>query len=116
MNATEKRIAELSYELSMINFQEHLSSEDYKRMSDIKEEIKLLENQRHGWYVEIEYKDATYKISKEAGYLTSDRILCFSDEPTYFESVEEAEEHIKNADIGNHEEYIFTIKEKRESK
>lgn len=115
MNATEKRIAELSETLSYINFKSFLSDEDYKRMHEIQEEIKSLENQRHGWYVEIEYKDARNFIKKEAGYLTSDRILCFSDEPTYFETIEEAEEHIKNADM-KHEDYKFTIKEKRESK
>lgn len=110
MNATEKRIAELVDRLTMINFKEHLSDEDYKRMDEIQEEINLLENQRNGWYVEIHHEGWRVR------YLTSDKTLCFGDEPTYFESVEEAEEYIKNADVGNHEEYKFVIKEKGESK
>lgn len=109
MTEVEKRHSKLVHEMSMLNFDEHLDNE---AMYKLEVEASKLENQRYGWYVQIDYKDARYKISKEAGYLTSDKTLCIGDNKTYFESYEEAKEYLDKADI-DMDNYIFTFRKSR---
>ena len=95
MRDIEKQYAKLSHQLTMLHFASEL---DFNACDKIKKEMKALESQRYGWCVEL---SRTYSgnTKPSISYLTSDSILCHSDEPTYFETMKEAQEYLFNADL-----------------
>jgi len=106
MNKTVKQIEELKRQISYIEFQDHLSSMDYEYIRKLNAEINELEKQVKGLTgvaVHVTYKDKAHHIS-DGWYLTDDENLCCSDEPTLFESLEEAKSYVEKADF-KREEY-----------
>lgn len=92
MNEIIKRIGELRHQASMINFQSHLSADDY-------DYIEYLENEIAELYSQLKGVKLVALELKEGWYLTADRNLCYCDEPTWFDSEEEAMEYFRNADL-----------------
>ncbi len=97
MNKTAKKIGDLRRTLSYINFKDRLSSDDYKKMDEIEAEIKQLQSELKGT------KGVAVKLTSIRGgysfYLTDDSILCCGDEPTVFESEDEAQDYLDRAQI-----------------
>lgn len=95
MNKTVKKIEDLRRSISYIEFQDSLSSQDYKRIDAIKAEIKQLESELKGT------KGIAVKLTSIRGgysfYLTEDSILCCGDDPTIFESEDEAQDYLDRA-------------------
>jgi hypothetical protein len=97
MNKTVKKIEDLRRTLSYINFQDRLSSEDYKQIDEIEAEIKQLQSELKGT------KGVAVKLTSIRGgysfYLTNDSMLCCGDEPTLFESEDEAQDYLDRAQL-----------------
>ena len=95
MNKTVKKIEDLRRTLSYINFQDRLSSEDYKRIDELEAEIKQLQSELKGT------KGVAVKLTRSGHsfYLTNDSILCCGDEPTLFESEDEAQDYLDRAQL-----------------
>lgn len=101
MNKIVKQIEELKTQISYIEFKDHLSSSDYAYLDQLKNEIEELEKQvkgLEGIVVKVSYKDKAHHIS-DGWYLTDNVSLCCSDEPTLFESLEEAQVQVEQADF-----------------
>lgn len=98
-----KKICELRKQLSFIEFGESLSGDDRRIIREIKQEIAELEKTVEGVAVKLSHKQ--YKSMEF--YLTDDPDLCCCDEPTYFESQEEADEHLNRAKLKK-EDYNIT--------
>jgi hypothetical protein len=98
MTDIQKKISDLEYRISMIDFQEHLSSEDYIILDSLHKELKELRAQLvpSGYYVILKLGFATQEI-----YFTGDKSLTCSSEPTYFESEDEALRLIKASYISD---------------
>lgn len=96
MTDIQKKISDLEYRISMIEFQDHLSSDDYKRLDSLEKELQELKSQLvpSGYYVVLKFDWSTDPV-----YFTGDRILTCGSEPTYFESEEEAIELIKASTV-----------------
>lgn len=108
MDARVQRLNEISTEISMISFAEHLSQQDYADMRKLREEFKKVDKSLagyKGWLCKV-YPD--YAPEKPF-YFTGDKTLCCSEEPTYFESKEEAMELYTVSDLGRRENYKFEI-------
>lgn len=97
MNKIVQKIEDLRTQISYINFQDHLSQEDYERMDKLNLEIKELEKQLKG------VKGVAVRCTSISGgysfYLTNNSILCCGDKPTIFESEEEAQDYLDKARI-----------------
>ena len=97
MNKTVKKIEDLRRTISYINFQDRLSSEDYKRIDELEAEIKQLQSELKGT------KGVAVKLTSISGgysfYLTNDSMLCCGDEPTLFESEDEAQDYLDRAQL-----------------
>ena len=97
MNKTVKKIEDLRRTISYINFQDRLSSEDYKRIDEIEAEIKQLQQELKG------VSGVAVKLTAIRGgysfYLTDDSILCCGDDPTVFESEDEAQDYLDRAEL-----------------
>jgi hypothetical protein len=98
MNKTAKKIGDLRRMLSYINFKDRLSSDDYKRMDEIEAEINQLQASLKGT------KGVAVKLTRNGSnsysfYLTDDDVLCCGDEPTLFESEDEAQDYLDRARI-----------------
>lgn len=106
MREIEKKLEELKHRISMVEFG---SPYDSKLHKELTEQFKELNKDRFGWYVEI--TPNFNSISNEPNYLSSDSILCISDDPTYFETKEEAEEYLSKAEL-NSKNWNTEIKEK----
>ena len=83
-----KRKEELSRLISIEYFSENPNMEYIHKME--KELETLVDNGKY--YVELSYDNLHCPH-----YLTGDNDLCFSNEPTYFDTKEEAQEYINNA-------------------
>lgn len=97
MTDIQKKISDLEYKISMINFQDHLSSEDYGTLNSLEKELKNLKESfvPSGYYIILKgFPDYFHTI-----YFTGDSILTCGDEPTYFESEEEAIRLLKASDV-----------------
>ena len=97
MTDIQKKISDIEYRISMIEFQDHLSSDDYKRLDSLKKELKDLKTKfvPSGYYVILKGFPDYFSVV----YFTGDRILTCGDEPTYFESEEEAIRLLKASDV-----------------
>jgi hypothetical protein len=108
MNKTIKKIEDLKRRLSYIEFQDRLSSEDYKRIDAIKAEIKQLQQELKG------VSGVAVKLTSIRGgysfYLTEDSILCCGDDPSVFESEDEAQDYLDRARLVPSEYKIEFIK------
>lgn len=97
MNKIVKKIEDLRRTLSYINFQDRLSSEDYKQIHEIEAEIKQLQQELKG------VSGVAVKLTSIRGgysfYLTDNSILCCGDEPTLFESEDEAQDYLDRAEL-----------------
>ena len=97
MHKTVKKIEDLRRTLSYINFQDRLTSEDYRRMDEIEAEIKQLQQELKG------VSGVAVKLTSIRGgysfYLTDDSILCCGDDPTLFESEDEAQDYLDRAQL-----------------
>lgn len=101
MNKIVKQIEELKNDISYIEFQDHLSSSDYMRISKLRDQIRELEKQIKGLkgiVVHVTYKD-TKHFGTDGWYLSNDASLCCSSEPVLFESLEEAKRQLKESNI-----------------
>lgn len=98
MTDIQKKISDLESRISIINFQDHLSSEDYDTLDSLEKELKELKESfvPSGYYIILKLGFATQEI-----YFTGDKILTCSSEPTYFESEDEALRLIKASDISD---------------
>jgi hypothetical protein len=106
MNETVKQIEELKRQISYIEFQDYLSSDDYVRIARLNKQIRSLEEQLKGLtgiVVHVTYKD-TKHFGTNGWYLTDNESLCCSDEPVLFESLEEAKAYLEKAHL-NSERY-----------
>ena len=104
MNEIVKKIDELRNDISVMNFQERLSSEDYKSIHDMEAEIKTLLEKLKG--VKLVALKLTHKQCKYTAYLTCSPNLCFCDNPTWFDSNEEAMAYLSRAQL-NPNDYII---------
>lgn len=97
MTDTQKKISDLEHRISMINFQEHLSSEDYETLASLEKELKELKESfvPSGYYIILKGFPDYFPTT----YFTGDKILTCGDEPTYFESEEEALKLLKASDV-----------------
>ncbi len=98
MNKTVKKIGELRRMLSYINFKDNLTSKDYIRMDEIEAELSQLRASLKGT------KGVAVKLTRNGSngysfYLTDDDVLCCGDEPTLFESEDEAQDYLDRARI-----------------
>ena len=97
MNKVVKQIEDLKKTLSYINFKDRLTSEDYRRMDEIEAEIKQLQQELKG------VSGVAVKLTSIRGgysfYLTDDSILCCGDDPTVFESEDEAQDYLDRAQL-----------------
>ncbi len=97
MHKTVKKIEDLRRTLSYINFQDRLTSEDYRIMDEIEAEIKQLQQELKG------VSGVAVKLTSIRGgysfYLTDDSILCCGDDPTLFESEDEAQDYLDRAQL-----------------
>lgn len=105
MTELEKKIADLSDRASMLEFGTY---EQWQKAQSIWGEVKKLDHGRKGWVVELYYIDPIY--SNKPFFLTSNSINCFSDDPTYFESEEEARSYLEAADAGDRSRYHIEIR------
>lgn len=97
MTDIQKRISNLEYRISMINFQSHLSSEDYDTLDSLEKELKELKESfvPSGYYIILKgFPDYFRTI-----YFTGEKTLTCCAEPTYFESEEEAIKLLKASDV-----------------
>ena len=97
MNKTVKRIEDLKRSISYIEFQDRLSSEDYKRIDELEAEIKKLQAELKG--VSGVAVKLTRHGAKHSFYLTDDSILCCGDEPTVFDNEDEAQDYLDRAEL-----------------
>lgn len=108
MDARVQRLNEISTKISMISFAEHLSQQDYADIRKLRGEFKEVDKSLagyKGWLCKV-YPD--YAPNKPF-YFTGDKTLCCSEEPTYFESEEEARELYAASDLSKRENYKFEI-------
>lgn len=108
MNNIVKKIDDLRSEISFINFSEHLTSEDYENIRKKEKEIEELKKLVSG---ELFAVMLTHKRYNYSFYLTAHSSLCCSDEPTWFDSKEEAEEYLNKAEL-NQDNYDIEIVKK----
>lgn len=100
MDARVIKLEKLKNSISMIHFQDHLSSRDYERIRELEAEAAEVRKSLSG-YEGVVCK-VTPSYNKNAPfYFTGDRILCCGDEPTYFESEEEAKELYAKSDLAD---------------
>ena len=95
MNETVKKIEDLKTSMSYIQFKDRLSSEDYETLNKLEAEIKELQASLKGVSgvaVKLTSIDHNYSF-----YLTDDPIICCGDEPTLFESEDEAQDYLDKA-------------------
>lgn len=97
MTDTQKKISDLEHRISMINFQEHLSSEDYELLESLGKRLKELKESfvPSGYYIILKGFPSYFPTT----YFTGDSTLTCGDEPTYFESEEEAIRLLKASDV-----------------
>lgn len=101
MNNLVKEINGIRNRISMIEFQDHLSYDDYRKESEYKRQIEDLKKQLIGYSgvaVKCTYKDKEHYSSRPS-YITDDPSLCWCSEPTLFDNKEEAEKHFHEAEI-----------------
>ncbi len=97
MNETVKKIEDLKRSMSYIEFKDRLDSEDREALKKLKAEIKELQASLKGVSgvaVKLTSLESNYSF-----YLTEDAILCCGDEPTLFESEEEAQDYLDRAKL-----------------
>lgn len=105
MNNIAKRFSEINYKISMIEFKEHLTTQDYTTLDALREELEKCQKEMEsigGWVVKLSVDEPYYKT---AFYLTGDPVLCCGGAPFYFESKEEAEDIYSKASISRRERY-----------
>lgn len=113
MNKLIKEIDEIRNRISYIEFKNYLSGEDYQKIREYENQIQELEKQlkgQKGIVVEFVFKDD--RFSKRPHYLTANPNLCFCDEPTIFDSIEEAQEYLDKAYLDK-DKFDITFKEWR---
>lgn len=105
MNNIAKKISDINYKISMIEFKEHLTTQDYTTLDTLRDELEKYQKEMEaigGWVVKLSVDEPYYKTSF---YLTGDPNLCCGDTPFYFESKEEAEDIYSKANISHKERY-----------
>lgn len=113
MDNRVKRIEEIKNQISIINFNDHMCTEDYETTRKLKNELNEILKSLVG------YKGWVCKVTPKYNrnrpfYFTGNKTLCCCDEPTFFESKEEAEWLFAKSDLSNKgydvEYYIDTYK------
>lgn len=106
MNNIAKKISDINYKISMIEFKEHLTTQDYTTLDTLRDELEKYQKEMEaigGWVVKLSVDEPYYK---NTSYLTDGPSLCFSGVPFYFESKEEAEDVYSKAIISRRERYV----------
>lgn len=117
MNEITKKIENLRNEISYISFKNFLDDDDYKAIKSKEKEIEALEKELksyEGVALKLKYSEKVRRYFIDDGfYLSSDPILCCSNEPVWFSSKEEAMGYLEKAQIRNKNEYDleFIVKE-----
>ena len=108
MNKIMKQIDDLMNKAAYIEFEERLSENDYEELNRINQQIKELKKQlpKTGYIVTITVENNKY-------FLAPSEALCFSTEPIYYETKEEAEFYLKR-NIKDKENYKIEIIYKEE--
>lgn len=97
MTDIQKKISDIEYRISMIEFQDHLSPDDYDTLDSLEKELKELKESfvPSGYYIILKgFPDYFHTV-----YFSGDKILTCCSEPTYFESEEEAIKLLKASDV-----------------
>lgn len=104
MNKIMKQIDDLMNKAAYIEFEERLSENDYEELNRINQQIKELKKQliKTGYIVKL-----TTENNNEY-FLAPSEALCFSTEPIYYETKEEAEFYLKR-NIKDKENYNIEI-------
>lgn len=89
MDARVEKLKKLSHSISMIHFQDHMSSDDFRKVRELEQEYREVDKSLSG-YTGVVCKVVPSYNKNSHFYFTGDRILCCGDAPTYFESEEEA--------------------------
>ena len=100
MHKVMQEIERLRYSISMEAFSNDC---DYSRIRKLENKIKEL-------YKEVPDGFVVKFITDHVMYLTSDERQCFCDEPTVFESVDEAVRYLSKAAISNYNYEICKYK------
>lgn len=111
MNAIVREIEGLKSRISYIEFNDHMSSQDYQDVRECEEKIRELKKRLigvRGVTVFYEYKDKEH-YSERGFYLTANPTLCCSGVPTMFDDENEAREYIGKAKISDPERYNIKI-------
>lgn len=103
MNDVVKEIERYKSGISNIEFQDHMTTDDYKKVSEYKDKIKELKKQMiglSGVVVKCSYKDKEH-YATDGFYLTNNPILCCCSEPTIFDNKDEAREYLQKAKLSD---------------